>query len=83
MPYYDRLKRMPAVQTIEQGILGSFIGMLALVLVNFGRAALVDVPSVLIFLGAFLALFKKIGLPYILLIGAVLSVLVFGVFQIA
>jgi chromate transporter len=83
MPYYDRMKRMPAVQTIEQGILGSFIGMLALVLVNFGRAALVDLPTVLIFLGAFLALFKKIGLPYVLLIGAVLSVLVFGVFQIA
>jgi chromate transporter len=83
MPYYDRLKRMPAVQTIEQGILGSFIGMLALVLVDFGRAALIDLPSVLMFLGAFLALLKKIDIAYILLIGAVLSVLIFGVFQIA
>jgi chromate transporter len=83
MPYYDRLKRMPAVQTIEQGILGSFIGMLALVLVNFGRAALIDLPSALIFLGAFLALLKKTDLLYILLIGAVLSVLIFGVFKIA
>ncbi len=83
MPYYDRLKRMPAVQTIEQGILGSFIGMLALVLVDFGRAALIDLPSVLMFLGAFLALHKKIDIAYILLIGAVLSVLIFGVFPIS
>lgn len=82
MPYYDRLKGMPAVQTIEQGILGSFIGMLALVLVNFGRAALIDLPSALLFFAAFLALLKKVDLLYILLIGAVLSVLIFGVFQI-
>ena len=83
MPYYDRLKRMPAVQTIEQGILSSFIGMLALVLVDFGRAALVDLPGALIFLGTFLALIKKIDPVYILLVGAVLSVLIFGVFPIS
>lgn len=78
IPYYDRLKGMEIVRTIERGILGSFIGMLGLVLYNFGRTALVDIPSVIFTIAAFLALLKKIGLPYILLTGGILSILVFG-----
>jgi hypothetical protein len=69
---------MEIVKIIEQGILGSFIGMLGLVLYNFGRAAFVDIPSVLFTIAAFLTLLKKVGLPYILLTGAALSILVFG-----
>jgi chromate transporter len=78
IPYYDRLKGVEIVRTIERGILGSFIGMLGLVLYNFGRATFVDVPSVMFTLAAFIALRKKIDLPYILLAGAILSILVFG-----
>jgi chromate transporter len=83
MPYYDRLKRMPTIQTMEQGILGSFIGMLGLVLVDFARAAFVDIPSVIFAAGAFIALLKKVDLAYILLIGAGLSILIFGVFSVS
>jgi hypothetical protein len=32
---------------MEQGILGSFIGILVLVLYNFGRVSLVDIPRIL------------------------------------
>jgi len=78
IPYYDRLKGVEIVRTIERGILGSFIGMLGLVLYNFGRAALVDIPSLLFTIAAFLALLRKVGLPYILLIGGILSILIFG-----
>jgi hypothetical protein len=63
---------------IEQGVLGSFIGMLALVLYNFGRVSLIDIPRILMASAAFVAIYKKIPLPYILLAGAVLSVLFFG-----
>lgn len=77
IPYYNRLRGVETVRTIERGILGSFIGMLGLVLYNFGRAALVDIPSVLFTMAAFLALLRKIRLPYILLIGAVLSIVLF------
>ena len=63
---------------MEQGILGSFIGMLGLVLYNFGRAAFVDIPSILFAAAAFIALLKKIDLLYILLSGAILSILIFG-----
>jgi chromate transporter len=77
VPYHDRLRGMKTVRMIEQGILGSFIGMLGIVLYNFGRVSFVDVPSVILAVVAFLALLKKIGLPYILLGGGLVSVLLF------
>jgi len=80
IPHYDRVKGIISVRIMEQGILGSFIGMLGLVLYNFGRTTFVDVPSVLFSLGAFMALSKKIDLAYILVTGAILSVIVFGYF---
>lgn len=78
IPHYDRLKGIKSVRIMEQGILGSFIGMLGLVLYNFGRTTFVDIPSVIFTLGAFLALLKKIDLVYILLTGAIASILLFG-----
>jgi len=81
IPHYDRLRRIEIVKTMERGILGSFIGMLGLVLYNFGRAAFVDIPSILFAAAAFFALIKKIGLPYILLSGAILSILIFGLLK--
>jgi hypothetical protein len=63
---------------MEQGVLGSFIGMLALVLYNFGKTSLVDLPSILMASGAFLAIYKKISLPYILVAGGMLSILIYG-----
>jgi chromate transporter len=78
IPYHDRLKGVEKVQMMEQGILGSFIGMLALVLYNFGRTSFVDIPRILIAAAAFLAIYKKIGLPYVLLTGGILSILIYG-----
>jgi chromate transporter len=78
IPHYDRLKEMRPVRIMEQGILASFVGMLGLVLYNFGRTTFVDIPSVIFSTGAFIALLKKIDLSYILVIGAILSILTFG-----
>ena len=78
IPYHDRLKGVDKVRMMEQGVLGSFIGMLGLVLYNFGRTSLVDAPRILIAAAAFFAIYRKIGLPYILLIGGILSILIYG-----
>ena len=78
MPYYDRLRGLKTVRIMEQGILAAFVGMLGLVLYNFGRTTFVDIPSVLFAAGAFIALLKKVDLAYILAVGAILSILVFG-----
>jgi len=78
IPYHDRLRAVEKVRMMEQGVLGSFIGMLALVLHNFGRASLVDIPRILMALAAFVAIYKKISLSYILLAGGMLSILIYG-----
>lgn len=80
IPYHDRLQGVDKVKMMEQGVLSAFIGMLTVVLYNFGRTSLVDMPSILIALGAFLALYKEIGLPYILLVGGILSMIIWGGF---
>jgi chromate transporter len=77
-PQYDRLKGVAVIKRMEQGILAAFIAMLGLVLYNFGRTTFVDIPSVIFTAGSFIALLKKIDLSYILLIGAILSILIFG-----
>ncbi len=78
IPYHDRLRGIDKVQMMEQGVLGSFIGMLALVLYNFGRTSLVDIPRIVMAAAAFFAIYKKISLPYILLAGGILSILIYG-----
>jgi chromate transporter len=78
IPYHDRLRGVERVRLMEQGVLGSFIGMLALVLFNFGRTSLVDIPRILMAAATFFAIYKKISLPYILLVGGLLSILIYG-----
>jgi chromate transporter len=78
IPYHDRLQGVERVRMMEQGVLGSFIGMIVLVLYNFGRASLVDVPRILMAAAAFVAIYKKISLSYILLAGGILSIIIYG-----
>jgi chromate transporter len=78
IPYHDRLRGVEKVRMMEQGVLGSFIGMLALVLYNFGRVSLVDIPRILMATAAFIAIYKKISLPYILLAGGIFSIIFWG-----
>jgi len=78
IPYHDRLRGVEKVRMMEQGVLGSFIGMLALVLYNFGRVSLVDIPRILMAAAAFIAIYKKISLPYILLAGGIFSIIFWG-----
>ena len=78
IPYHDRLRGLEKVRMMEQGVLGSFIGMLVLVLYNFGKVSLVDIPRILMATVAFVAIYKKINLPYILLAGGIFSIIFWG-----
>ena len=78
LPYHDWLRNTKTVRTVQRGILASFIGMLGLVLYNFGRTAFIDIPTVLLAGAAFFALVRKVGLPYIILVGGILSLILFG-----
>jgi hypothetical protein len=52
--------------------------MICLVLYNFGRASLVDIPRIPMAAAAFFAIYKKVSLSYVLLAGGVLSILIYG-----
>jgi len=78
LPYHDWLRSRKPVRTVERGVLASFIGMLGLVLYNFGKTAFTDIPTVLIAFAAFLALARRVGLPWIILAGGALSLILFG-----
>jgi len=62
IPHYDKVRGISAVRTFELGILACFVGMLGLVLYNFGRATFVDIPTIIFAAAAFVALLKKIDL---------------------
>ncbi len=78
LPYHDHMRNAKLFRTMERGILASFIGMLGLVLYTFARTACTDIPTILLAGAAYFALFKKVGLPYVVLIGGLLSIVLFG-----
>jgi chromate transporter len=78
LPYHDWLRKVEAVRIVERGILASFVGMLGLVLYDFGKTALTGTLPILFAGAAFFALTKKINLLYIILCGAILSLFLFG-----
>ncbi|HVO34160.1 MAG TPA: chromate transporter [Gemmatimonadales bacterium] len=77
LPHYDRIKRLRAVRWMIQGILAAFIALLLSVLVEFGRASLVDWKTVGLATAAALALWWKIDLLLIVAGAAIFSILVF------
>jgi chromate transporter len=77
LPHYDRIKRLRAVRWMIQGILAAFIALLLSVLVEFGRASLVDWKTAALATAAALALWWKIDLLLIVAGAAIFSILVF------
>ena len=76
-PFFNRLKASPVFSKATQGILASFVGLLLFVTLKFAFAVPWNLFRLLIVLASLIALFKKVDLLYIVLIGAVLSLLVF------
>jgi len=76
-PHYDRIKRSQRVQIMVRGVLAAFLGMLLLVAYHFGKEALGDWRTWGLMGAAWLALWRKVDLLWIVGIGAVLSMLTF------
>jgi chromate transporter len=76
VPYLDRLRRSALFRRALRGILASFVGLLAAVAVNFGRAVEWTVPAGLLAAAAFAALRLKVDILWVVLAGAAVAVLV-------
>jgi chromate transporter len=74
-PYFDRLRRSHAFNQAIGGVLCSFVGLLLTVTIRFAGAISWDVPRLLLAGAAFIALLRKVDILWVVLIGAVLSII--------
>jgi chromate transporter len=76
-PYFARLQRSLYFNRAIRGILYSFVGLLLSVVVHFALNITWDIARMLFATGTFIALIFNVQLPWIILVGIVLSVIVF------
>jgi chromate transporter len=74
-PFFDKLKTSRYFSRAIKGILASFVGLLMFVTVNFALNVPWDIIRELLAIAALTALFKKVDILYIVLIGSAVSVL--------
>lgn len=74
MPFFDRLRRSPYFLSATKGILASFVGLLLFVTVKFALAVPWDIMKAIFGFTALTALFMKVDILHVVLIGAVISV---------
>lgn len=73
VPFFDRIRNSPYLTRALTGILSSFVGLLLTVTFRFALNIHWDLPRLFITFGALIALFKKVDLLWIVLIGAAVS----------
>ncbi len=76
VPYFDRFRRSLLFRRSLRGVLASFVGLLLAVAAQFAVAASWNGRSILLAAAAFLALRCKIDILWVILVGAVVSILV-------
>lgn len=77
LPYYSSLQKTPLLKRGIQGILIGFVGLLLFVLIKFAKSAPWTPASFLLFLVCFVLIYRKINLIYIVIGGALVSLLIF------
>jgi chromate transporter len=76
-PYYEKLRGSSHFHKIIEGILCSFVGLLLSVTVKFAMNVSWDLKRVLLAVLGFAALRLKVNILWVVLIGTIISVLVF------
>jgi len=76
-PSFANLQRSRYFNRAVRGILYSFVGMLLSVVIHFALNITWDIPRILFAIATFTALVFNIKLPWIILIGVIVSVVVF------
>jgi chromate transporter len=76
VPYFDRLQRSLLFRRALRGILASFVGLLLAVAAQFAMAISWTFPSVFLAIGAFVALWFKLDILWVVLVGAGVSIFI-------
>ena len=76
-PYFDHLRTSPYFNKIIGGVLCSFVGLLLTVTIRFALNVRWDLFHTLLASGALVALLLKVDILWVVVIGAIISALVF------
>ena len=77
-PFYQRIKEARLMRQVIRGILAALVGMLVLVIIQMGQAALIDVKAWVIMAGASLALIAfKVNLLWVVAATIAISLVIF------
>jgi chromate transporter len=76
-PYFDRLRTSPYFNKIIGGVLCSFVGLLLTVTIRFALNVHWDLSHTLLASGALVALLLKADIFWVVVIGAIISAIVF------
>ena len=76
-PYFDRLRMSPSFNRVIGGVLCSFVGLLLTATIRFALDVHWDISHVLLALSALVALLLKVDILWVVLAGAMMSVIVF------
>jgi chromate transporter len=76
VPYFDRLQRSLFFRRALRGVLVSFVGLLAAVTVNFALAISWSIPAAILAVAALVALRLKVDILWVVLAGAIASILI-------
>jgi chromate transporter len=72
------LKSSPFFLRATEGVLASFVGLLFYAAIKFAWVIPWNSPRVLLGIAALIALFKKVDILYIVLVGSIISLWIFS-----
>jgi chromate transporter len=75
VPFFDRLKQSRFFTSASQGILASFVGLLMFVTIKFAVTLHWDLVRIILVSASTAALFRKVDILYVVLIGSVISLI--------
>ena len=76
-PWFDRLRVSATFNRVIAGVLCSFVGLLLIVTIRFALNVHWDLPHALLASGALVALLLKVDILWVVVIGTIVSVIVF------
>lgn len=76
-PFFDKLKGSPYFLGATRAIYASFVGLLCFVTIKFAYAVPWNMAKILLVLITLVALFKKVDILYVVLVGALASLFIF------
>ena len=74
-PHFERLRSSPYFNRAIHGILCSFVGLLLRVVGSFAADVQWDAPHLILFAATFIALYLKVDILWVVLVGTVIALL--------